>query len=131
MAVARSSVFSAWRLQNAGCAMRRRRRSASDMPSASWVVFRAARNPSAARSSPTFRMRSAKTGSNSTQWPSPSRSEERRVGKERRSRLARGQLKKKYRTDEEVIAVSAAGHNDVWAPSGCAANTHHDDDDVV
>src|SRR5436190_5139889 len=72
MAVARSSVFSAWRLQNAGWAMRRRLRSAIDMLSASRVVFIAARKPSAARSPPTLRMRSAKTGSNSTQWPSPS-----------------------------------------------------------
>jgi hypothetical protein len=72
MAVARSRVFSAWRLQKAGWAMRRRRRSATDMLSASRVVCIAARNPSAARSPPTFRMRSAKTGSNSTQWPSPS-----------------------------------------------------------
>src|SRR6266852_3437049 len=42
------------------------------MLSASCVVFIAARNPSAALSPPTFRMRSLKTGSNSTQWPSPS-----------------------------------------------------------
>src|SRR6266850_5905725 len=52
--------------------MRRRLRSATDMLSASRVVFMAARNPSAARSPPTLRIRSAKTGSNSTQWPSPS-----------------------------------------------------------
>src|SRR5439155_1242865 len=42
------------------------------MLSASCVVFIAALNPSAALSPPTFRMRSLKTGSNSTQWPSPS-----------------------------------------------------------
>src|SRR4051812_42127293 len=72
MAVARSSVFSAWRLQNAGWAMRRVFRSATDMLSASRGVFLPARNPSAARSPPTLRIRSAKTGSNSTQWPSPS-----------------------------------------------------------
>ena len=67
IAVARSSVFSAWRLQKAGWAMRQRCRSATDMPSASRVVCIAARNPSAALSPPTFRIRSLKTGSNSTQ----------------------------------------------------------------
>ena len=67
MAVARSSVFSACRLQKAGWAMRRRRRSATDMLSASRVVSMAARKPSAARSPPTLRMRSAKIGSHSTQ----------------------------------------------------------------
>ncbi len=67
MAVARSSVFSACRLQNAGWATRRRLRSESDALSASRVVCMAARKPSAASSPPTLRIRSAKTGSNSTQ----------------------------------------------------------------
>src|SRR5262244_3133210 len=42
------------------------------MLSASCVVFSAALNPSAALSPPTFLIRSLKTESNSTQWPSPS-----------------------------------------------------------
>jgi hypothetical protein len=67
MAVARSSVFDACRLQKAGWAIRRRRRSASDMPSASRVLCIAAKKPSAARSPPTLRICSPKTGSNSTQ----------------------------------------------------------------
>src|SRR5437867_7842998 len=72
IAVARSSVFDAWRVQKPGWATRRRRRSLSDMLGASSVVCNAASHPLAALSPPTLRIRSEKTGSNSTQCPSPS-----------------------------------------------------------
>jgi len=61
-----------WRVQKPGIETRRRRRSSTLSVRESRVTAIAARKPSAALSPPTLRICSAKTGSYSTQCPSPS-----------------------------------------------------------
>jgi len=72
MAVARSSVFLVGRNQNASWPIRRRRRSATDMPSELGMRTLAMSNASTAASPPMRRNSSRMCGANSAQCPSAS-----------------------------------------------------------
>ena len=72
MAVARSSVFLVGRNQNASWPIRRRRRSATDMPSELGMRWLARARASTAVSPPMRRNSSRMSGANSAQCPSAS-----------------------------------------------------------